>query len=475
MAQKLIRWIELNNQEDGSAMYQSSITSINNVLTGNVIKKLTPVLLSLLLILTLTPLSYGLEFEAITVFGCNDDGVQDGHARWNTGPVDPCWDIFLYPGDMAKNASQAKWMNDGRSHVVKFGPEVGSTTYTFHFECDGNLGIFGMNLFGPDKNRPLISVFAPVTGDAANPASFKVNRSGNTMGWPLSDVPAASSLSYDGVEGSLWIHNDANVGKKYTITDFKILTPAAAGNLDFVGPGEIKASGRADYVGQFTIKVENLTSAPQDWLLWTSAVAQMKIGSNNADGSWTQKYDYQNAKPPFSFTYDGKSSNELLKSWKFDSEHKKLDKDRTAHNLTWQDPKTGLQVRWEGLEYNDYESIEWTVYLTNNGQSDTPMIENIKALDANFQRASDSQYRLRHWSGTFVTPDDYAPKMTVLDAGKEYTFRPGETVSYGRQTGTAGEWPYYNLDTGNEGIIVVVGWPGLWYAKYDRDRAKGWM
>jgi len=58
-------------------------------------KKLTPVLLFLLLTLILSPLSYGLEFEAITVFGCNDNGTQDGNARWNTGPVDPAG-IFSY-------------------------------------------------------------------------------------------------------------------------------------------------------------------------------------------------------------------------------------------------------------------------------------------------------------------------------------------------------------------------------------------
>ena len=63
-----------------------------------------------------------------------------------------------------------------------------------------------------------------------------------------------------------------------------------------------------------------------------------------------QEFDYQNAQPPFSFTYDGKSSAELLKSWKFDSEHKNLDTNRTAHILTWQDPKTGLQLT-EGVKH----------------------------------------------------------------------------------------------------------------------------
>ncbi|MDO8303399.1 MAG: alpha-galactosidase [Sedimentisphaerales bacterium] len=425
-------------------------------------------LLVLSLILIANPSSYAVEFSAITVFGCDDNGTQDNLARWNTGPVDACWDIFIYQGDIAKNADQIKWMNDPASRLVKFTPGDGSTTYTFHFDSSGELKRYGLNLFGENKNAPLISVYAPVSTDVSKPAPFKVNSSRSTMAWPIGDVPAAALLSYDGVEKALWICDDAKGGKRYTITDFKILTPEAAGNLDFVGSGETKPSGKADYVGQFTIKAENFTPTPPDWLLWSSTVAQMKIGPNNKDGNWKQKYDYQNAQPPFSFTYGGKSSRELLKSWKFDSEHKNLDNNRIAHNLTWQDPQTGLQIRWAGLEYTDFKSIEWTIYLTNTGKTDTSLLENINALDVNFIRGKGKEYNLRHWNGTFVTADDFGPKSTLLDTGKSLSFYPT-----GRSISTGGNWPYYNLETGDEGIILVVGWPGNWYANYQRDSDNG--
>jgi alpha-galactosidase len=431
-------------------------------------KHLSVLLAFLVLICGMGVTGYAVEFSAITVFGCNESGIQDGRARWNTGPVDACWDIFMYSGHIAADAAPAKWMNDPTSRLVAFSPEVGSTTYTFHFECNRDLAIFGLNLFGPDRSRPVISVFAPVTRDAEQPAAFEVNRAANTMGWPITNVPAAGSLSHDGVEGSLWTHDDTSGGRRYTLTDFRIYTPAAAGNLDFVGPGEIAASGLPDYVGQFTIKVEDSVSPPPDWLLWAGTVAQMKIGSNNPDGEWSDRYDYRNAQPPFSFTYDGQSSAELLNGWKFNSEHQKLDPNRTSHVLTWQDPRTGLHVRWEGLEYHDFESIEWTIYLTNQGSEDTPIIEDLKALDADFKRGADSEYRLRHWSGTFVTADDFAPQDTELESGKEYHFEPT-----GRKMGTSGQWPYYNLEIGNEGILVAIGWPGYWYAKYQRDQDRG--
>jgi len=50
-----------------------------------------------------------LEFTAMTLFGCPEDGTQDGFARWNTGPVDACWDLFLNPLT-DYNLSKREWI-----------------------------------------------------------------------------------------------------------------------------------------------------------------------------------------------------------------------------------------------------------------------------------------------------------------------------------------------------------------------------
>ena len=54
----------------------------------------------------------------------------------------------------------------------------------------------------------------------------------------------------------------------------------------------------------------------------------LEIDQNNLDGIWEQKYDTSDTKPPFSFVYGGRFSNELLKDWHFKAEHKKLDENR---------------------------------------------------------------------------------------------------------------------------------------------------
>jgi len=401
-----------------------------------------------------------IEITGITVFGCSQDGTQDGHSRWNSGPEDGPWDLFFYSGDINKNSNQIKWLNNPQSHLIRIDPVIGTATYTFHFDSDSEVRHFGLNIFS--NGVPILSVFAPVSTNISNPAAFKANQSGNTMGWPSGNVPAAGTMSHEDNNSSLWDFQDST-DQKLTITDFKVFTPSAAGNLDFVGPGKTQPSGSADYVGQISIKTEKYSPAPQDWLLWATTVAQIKIGSNNKDGKWQEEFDSRKANPPFSFQYEGRSSNEFLQSCKFSADHKKLDQNRISHHLVWTDPKTGLQVNWEGLEYSDFNTMEWTVYLTNTGNKETPIIDSLKALDADFVRKPGQEYCLHHWAGTFVTADDFATRSTVLDSEKDMRFLPGG----GRTTGK--EWPYYNLETGDEGIIIVVSWAGRWYADFQRE------
>ena len=425
-------------------------------------------MLTFLVISCVFPIAYGAEIEAFTVFGCDSKGTQDGYARWNTGPIDACWDLFVYEGGLVQKGKQPRWLNDTQTHKVKLKPSKEITTYTFHFESAADVEVFGLNLFIESQAKPAISVYAPVTRDRSQSTLFKINSSRNTMGWPLNNIAGAGTLRYSAVTSSLWVYKEIS-GVKYTITDFKILTPEAAGNPDIVGPSDSQPSGKPDWVGQFTIKVEKNDTAPANWLLWASTAAAMKIGPNNSDGTWKKRFDVTDAKPLFSFVYSGQSSDKLLKNWKFRAEHRRLDENRFAHVLTWLDPQTGLEVCWDGLEFTDFESIEWTVYLKNTGTAETPIIEDFKALNIDLYRSQGQEYVLRHWKGTMVNAEDFAPGSTVLGVGQKLNFRPGGT----RMTGTAGEWPYYNLDLGDEGILLGIGWPGRWYASFQRNGDTG--
>ena len=185
---------------------------------------------------------------------------------------------------------------------------------------------------------------------------------------------------------------------------------------------------------------------------------------------------------PFSFTYGGQPSGELLKNWKLERRATKIDANAQAaehrrasppplgsveHVLTYTDPQSGLQVQCVALEYGDFPTVEWTVYFKNTGTADTPILADILALDTCLERGGRREFLLHHHKGTFVRADDFEPLATELKPNQKERFAPPA----GRPLGHV--FPYYNLEWGEEGVIIVVGWPGQWSAQFARDAANG--
>jgi len=171
--------------------------------------------------------------------------------------------------------------------------------------------------------------------------------------------------------------------------------------------------------------------------------------------------------PPFAFTYDGRPSADLLKNWKVARASRDLDKSRVEHSLTYTDTASGLQVRCAALEYRDFPTVEWTVYFKNNGQSDTPLLTDIQALDLLLDRPAEGEFILHHLKGDDCTPDSYEPCRLTLAPQSEHHFAPVG----GRPTCRG--FPYFDLEWRGAGLIVVVGWPGQWAAHFSRDGAQG--
>jgi alpha-galactosidase len=168
----------------------------------------------------------------------------------------------------------------------------------------------------------------------------------------------------------------------------------------------------------------------------------------------------------FSFKYDGKPSSEFLSTWNVKRASRELDKFRTEHTLTYTDPKTGLVVRCVGVEYRDFPSIEWTLYFKNPSKKDTPILSEIQAIDANFVREGEEEYTLHTIQGDVTTAESYKPLTYPLGPKVVDHFLPNG----GRPT--QGSFPQYNVESGGKGMIVVVGWPGRWSAKFVRDEGK---
>ena len=170
---------------------------------------------------------------------------------------------------------------------------------------------------------------------------------------------------------------------------------------------------------------------------------------------------------PFSFKYDGGKSGESLPSWRARTEVRKLDANRTRRTFIRTDPATGLEVRMVAISYRDFPAVEWTVYLKNTGSRDTPIIENLEALDTSLERGGADEFLLHHNVGSPATRSDYAPLETPLrpDASKRIS------ATGGRPTNS--DLSYFNVAWGRQGTIIVVGWPGQWAADFIRDGARG--
>ena len=172
---------------------------------------------------------------------------------------------------------------------------------------------------------------------------------------------------------------------------------------------------------------------------------------------------------PFSFMYGGQSSAGLLKTWKTERAAKELDESRTQQTLTFTDSKTGLEVRCVIVEYKDFPTVEWTLYFKNTGTSDTPILSDIQVLDIdmNFNLAgTDDEFVLHHFAGGFAQPDAYRPYQTVMEPNTNKSF----SATGGRPTNQ--EMSYFNLEGKEEGVIVVVGWPGQWSAQFNCNEDK---
>ena len=170
------------------------------------------------------------------------------------------------------------------------------------------------------------------------------------------------------------------------------------------------------------------------------------------------------AGPPFSFTYGGQPSASLLPRWETKHASRKLDGQRTEHTTTYADPATGLVVRCVAVEYHDFPTVEWTLYFKNTGKADTPILADIQALDVAVAREGKEEFLLHHAVGSRSSSSDYGPLETPLRSGATKRIAPGG----GRPTN--GEWSYFNLEWGAEGLILAVGWPGQWAASFARDQ-----
>jgi alpha-galactosidase len=165
---------------------------------------------------------------------------------------------------------------------------------------------------------------------------------------------------------------------------------------------------------------------------------------------------------PLSFCYAGKSSWELLSSWKHEGTEQKLDDRRSQHTHSWTDPRTGLEVGCRVTVYHDFPALEWVLHFRNTGRADTPILEDVQVLDANLGK-DQGDPTLYFAEGSHEKVTDFQPLEKRLLPGNRL-----QLSSFGGRS-SDGILPFFNLAyPGSDGVILGVGWTGQWQASFTR-------
>jgi alpha-galactosidase len=228
-------------------------------------------------------------------------------------------------------------------------------------------------------------------------------------------------------------------------------------------PVVVKLDGTREFLLQVDDGGDGIGCDQADW-------ADAKVTLPGGREVWLADLPFDNSvriplttQPPFTFKYGGKSFAEL--PWKVKRSSRELDATRTEHTLLYTDEASGLTARCVGIEYRDFPTVEWTLYLKNTGSADTQILSDIQAVDASL--GGGDKVVLHHNVGSPCQPNDYEPLETPLKSGESKRI----TAAGGRPSNS--DWPYFNLAWSGGGVIAAVGWPGQWAAEFTNEATSG--
>ena len=190
---------------------------------------------------------------------------------------------------------------------------------------------------------------------------------------------------------------------------------------------------------------------------------------------------------PFSFTCGTGSSRGWIKLETASLDRGEWQDGKRLHPIRWHDPETSLSCTMELTEFHDFPGMEWVIRLCNRGPAETPSIANFKALDIFWKYAKvGGTPELHRALGSDGRHDDFqylrdelrqsmwdAPRTMRMDSATNTAFRKARNGSASfleADSRTSATWlPFFNLRTGDDGILCALGWSGQWFAEFAHD------
>ncbi len=195
-------------------------------------------------------------------------------------------------------------------------------------------------------------------------------------------------------------------------------------------------------------------------------MARTSMNMSSKDQScekWIDKHFSKGAIPPFSFRYDGVSSDLFLKKWAFSKTSLTISPEgERQRSFCWTDKKSGLRVECRVKTFTDFNAMEWTLYFKNMSSGNSGRISDVKAADIDLKSDKEGDWTLFHARGSDAGKHDFMAQTKEYSVGDSLVMVP----HLGRSSSVA--FPYFNAKTPAGGMVFAIGWTGSWKAEVIR-------
>ena len=159
---------------------------------------------------------------------------------------------------------------------------------------------------------------------------------------------------------------------------------------------------------------------------------------------------------PFLFTYDSKTYHGFSPEFFTHKDTKvTVSDEKEANDITWAFVD-GLEVKLHIVHYFSHGATEWTVYFENAGSANTGILGELRA-QVTFKGKYPS---LKGILGDYV--NFYRPyEIDLTDNFIDFSSDSGRPTHV--------NFPYFNLEHGDGGAMLAIGWSGTWRAEFSSD------
>ena len=175
--------------------------------------------------------------------------------------------------------------------------------------------------------------------------------------------------------------------------------------------------------------------------------------------SWYNANILTSENPAYDFTVDGKSLQANTADWDFsigeESAVGEVYSGGKTTYITVSHKKSDLVATIEATIYEDYATCEWTVFIENTGDENSPVVKKFYAMDTDIDTGVSDIYFSK---GSASAKEDFElMKSAVCITPMIFNANGGRTDSF---------MPYFNICGKNGGVVVTNGWTGQWYSSF---------